>query len=93
MGSHWITILTILKIAFSREYNLGAFAAFVAEGYPSGTCLEKFCNSSRTAGNKSGKVCRARLKSMNGRMTFWTLKQHPAFPLALTETFLLPCPT
>lgn len=84
-----------MKTAFSKEHNLGTFVAFLAEGYPGGTCLQKFCNSSRAAGNKSGKVYRARWKSMDvdGNITLWTLKLHPALPLALAETFLLPCPT
>lgn len=73
---------TIMKTTFSKENNLGTFVAFLAEGYPSGARLEKFCNSSRAAGNKSGKVCRARLKSMDvdGRLTFWTFEPHPALP-------------
>lgn len=78
-----------MKTAFRKDNNLGTFVAFLAEVYPSGVCLEKFCNSSRAAGNKSGKVCRARLKSMDvdGRTTFWTLEPHPALPLTLAETF------
>lgn len=95
MGSHWIIIYTIMKIAFSKENNLGTFVAFLAEGYPSGVCLEKFYNSSRAAGSKSGKVYRARLESMDvdGRIIFWALKSHPELALALAETFLRPCPT
>lgn len=69
-----------MKTAFSKEHNLGTFVAFLAEGYPSGTCLEKICNSSRAAGNKSGKVCRTRWKGMDvdGKITLWTLEPHPA---------------
>lgn len=79
-----------MKTTLSKENNSGAFVAFLAEGYPSGICLEKVYN-----GNKSGKGCRARSKStvVDGRMTFWTLETHPALPLVLAENFLLPCPT
>lgn len=95
LGSHWITISTITKTAFSKENNSGTFVSFLAEGYPSGVCLKKVYNSSRAAGSKNGKVCRARSKSMDvdGRTTFWTLEHHAALPLALDKNFLLPCPS
>lgn len=77
-----------MKTVLSKENNLGTFVAFVAKGYPSAVPLENSSNSSRAAGNKSGKVCRARLKAwmLTREWPFghWNLTLHcPQFWLML----------
>lgn len=95
MGSHWIIIYTIMKIALSKENNLGTFVAFLAEGYPSGVSLEKFYSSAELLAARVAKFAGLGWKAwmLMGELIFWALKSHPELPLALAETFLHPCPT
>lgn len=78
MGSHRITISLMTKTVLRMENSSGAFVPFAAEGSPGAARLQKSCNSSRAAGSRSGKGCRAWLKgvAVGKRMTLWALEPH-----------------